>query len=428
MALFVACDDSDINGTKAGFEITSETSFNVGAEGDTVAVTYSIHTAIEGQSVTYKVVTGTDFLTVTQPAEGVMLLAVAANRTEAERVAVVEVCYGADATSIVVTQAAGTAPKYDVELTVGFMNGNYYGQKYGEGSDRYTIFLSDKGMNNMGQAHPNTTYYYIDAFGPVATEEAPYYLPHGTYTYDTANTGNPYTINTENSQILQSTDTEVLNVAITYAKMEVLENKIILEVEVNGELHCVTYYGTLQLTDLTDDGGGDDNNNNNDDPMSGSEKEAQSTLTDDYEITFPDQPRAKWSYEGDWWQTGYSNYVIMVMNKYNGYVTGDTLQLDFIVDNTDRDGNFYGTYECSYTPGPGVLVAGFTDSGARPVGTWYFEYGGGAAGGYRNYAMIIDGEATISDNGDGTTHIVLDAYDCHGNHITCDWNGVIEKD
>ena len=426
VALFVACDNADITGKKSGFEITSDTLFNAKAEGETIAVTYTIHTAIEGESVSCKMATGADFLTITHPAEGVLLFSVAANRTNVERVAVVEVCYGADKTTIVVNQAAGTAANYDVELTLGFMNGFYYGQKYGEGSDRYIIFLSDKGMNNVGQAYPNTTYYYIDAFGPVATNGAPYSLPVGTYTYDVSNSGRPFTINTENSQILQSTDTEVQNVPITNAQMVVTANKIVLEVTVNGELHCVTYNGSLGLTDLsTENGGGGDDNGGNDDPMSGSEKEAKSTLTDDYCITFPDQPRAKWSYEGDWWKTGYSNYVIMVMNKYNGYVIGDTLQLDIVVNNTDKNGNFFGSYRCSYTPGPGVMVAGFTDSGARPVGTWYFEYGGGSAG-YSNYAMIIDGEVTISDNGDGTTHIVLDAYDCHGNNITCDWSGVIE--
>ena len=208
--------------------------------------------------------------------------------------------------------------------------------------------------------------------------------------------------------------------------MVVKAHKVTLEVTVEGVKHIVSYNGGLELEDLTEDNGGD-NGGGNDDPTGGQEKDAQSTLTSDYTITFPDSPRAKWIYEGDWWQTGYSNYTIMVMNKYNGYVTGDTLQLDLITDNTSKDGDFYGTYTCSYTPGKMVMMAGFTDNGARPVGCWYFEYGSGGAS-YKNYAMLIDGSVTITDNGNGESTIVLNSYDCHGNHITCNWTGVIEKD
>mgnify|MGYP005606768969 FL=1 len=154
---------------------------------------------------------------------------------------------------------------------------------------------------------------------------------------------------------------------------------------------------------------------------------AKTTLTSDHNVVFEGEHRVKWVYEGDYWQTGYSNYTIMMMNKYNGYVYGDTLQLDIITDNTSKDGDFYGTYKCSYSAGKGVMMAGFTNDYAMAVGTWLFDYvnGGGA---YNGYAMIIEGSLTISDAGNGNSTIVLDAYDCLGNNITCNWTGVIEED
>ncbi len=164
------------------------------------------------------------------------------------------------------------------------------------------------------------------------------------------------------------------------------------------------------------------NNNNDDDPTTGQENEAKSTYTSDYEITFPGEHRAKWMYEGDYWRVGYSNYTIMIMNKSNGTVFGDTLQLDIITDNTNTDGDFYGKYECSYKAGKNIMMAGF-GQGITPVGSWLIEYGGG---GMSNYAMLIKGNVEIIDNGDGTSTIILDAYDCKNNHITCNWTGIIE--
>ena len=34
----------------------------------------------------------------------------------------------------------------------------------------------------------------------------------------------------------------------------------------------------------------------------------------------------------------------------------------------------------------------------------------------------------VQDNGDGTHTVKLNAYDCLGNNITCNWTGVIEED
>lgn len=409
----------------------TDTILEAGAKGETVTVSYNLVAPVDGEAVKTAIVSGDEMLgNITQPAVGIIRIEVKANSGD-KREAIVEISYINETTSVIIEQAAGNGNTggnggnndgEQVTFKALCLDGYYYGQKYGEGADRYAFFLSDQGLNNAGQAYTNGTYYYIDAFAPVTGSTT---IPNGMYMFDSKNSGAPNTINSENSQLIL-TGESVEDTVIKYldnATMMVSDNKIVLEVVIDGQTHKVTYNGGLELEDATEDNGG----GGNDDPVGGQDKEAKTTLTGDHNVVFEGEHRVKWVYEGDYWQTGYSNYTIMMMNKYNGYVYGDTLQLDIITDNTSKDGDFYGTYKCSYTAGKGVMMAGFTNDYAMAVGTWLFDYvnGGGA---YNGYAMIIDGSLTISDAGNGNSTIVLDAYDCLGNNITCNWTGVIEED
>lgn len=409
----------------------TDTILEAGAKGETVTLSYNLVAPVDGEAVKTAIVSGDEMLgNITQPAVGIIRIEVKVNSGD-KREAIVEISYINETTSVIIEQAAGNGNTggnggnndgEQVTFKALCLDGYYYGQKYGEGADRYAFFLSDQGLNNAGQAYTNGTYYYIDAFAPVTGSTT---IPNGMYMFDSKNSGAPNTINSENSQLIL-TGESVEDTVIKYldnATMMVSDNKIVLEVVIDGQTHKVTYNGSLELEDATEDNGG----GGNDDPVGGQDKEAKTTLTGDHNIVFDGEHRVKWVYEGDYWQTGYSNYTIMMMNKYNGYVYGDTLQLDIITDNTSKDGDFYGTYKCSYTAGKGVMMAGFTNDYAMAVGTWLFDYvnGGGA---YNGYAMIIEGSLTISDAGNGNSTIVLDAYDCLGNNITCNWTGVIEED
>lgn len=409
----------------------TDTILEAGAKGETVTLSYNLVAPVDGEAVKTAIVSGDEMLgNITQPAVGIIRIEVKANSGD-KREAIVEISYINETTSVIIEQAAGNGNTggnggnndgEQVTFKALCLDGYYYGQKYGEGADRYAFFLSDQGLNNAGQAYTNGTYYYIDAFAPVTGSTT---IPNGMYMFDSKNSGAPNTINSENSQLIL-TGESVEDTVIKYldnATMMVSDNKIVLEVVIDGQTHKVTYNGGLELEDATEDNGG----GGNDDPVGGQDKEAKTTLTGDHNVVFDGEHRVKWVYEGDYWQTGYSNYTIMMMNKYNGYVYGDTLQLDIITDNTSKDGDFYGTYECSYTAGKGVMMAGFTNDYAMAVGTWLFDYvNGGSA--YNGYAMIIEGSLTISDAGNGNSTIVLDAYDCLGNNITCNWTGVIEED
>lgn len=427
VALFASCDNEQGGATQHLF-LTSDTIVEVAANGENVTVSYNLVSPVAGEVVKTNVVSGEDMLgNITHPATGVIRIEVKANSGD-KREAIVEISYINEATSIIIEQAAATSTgggnneDEEVIFRALCLDGYYYGQKYGEGADRYAFFLSDQGLNNAGQAYTNGTYYYIDCFASVSGSTT---LPNGMYMFDSKNTGAPNTINSENSQLIitgdSAEDTQVKY--LENATMMVSDNKIVLEVVIDGKTHKVTYNGGLELEDATEESGG----GGSDDPTGGQDKDAQSTLTGDKNVTFDGEHRVKWVYEGDYWQTGYSNYTIMMMNKANGYVSGDTLQLDIITDNTSKDGDFYGTYTCSYTPGKNVMMAGFTNDYAMAVGSWLFDYINGGAS-YNGYAMIIDGELTISDAGNGNSTIMLDAVDCLGNKITCSWTGVIEED
>lgn len=284
VTLFAACESAEEQTPTNHLNITSSNMVEVAAEGETVAITYTINNPISGVDVTTNIVEGKEAIEkITIPTTGVILVEVKTNTAASKRLAIINVNYDKESTSIVINQAAG----------------------------------SD---NN--------------------------------------------------------------------------------------------------------DGGNDGGNQN--DPTDGQEKEAKTTLTGDLVFTFTDTPVVKWVYEGDWWQTGYSNYTIKLMNKPTETFTSHYLQLDIITDNTSSDGDFDGKYTIAYTPNKNVAMAGFVDNQSHTIGCWYCEYGGGSdVVGLKGYAMLIKGSVEITNNGNGTHTVKVDAYDCNDNRITCDWSGEI---
>ena len=422
-AAFVACEPT----ADEGLVITSGRSYKVEANGGDVYVTY-----MGADAVTTTIIEGGEAISgIKTPTAGIIVVSFKANTANSVRNAVIEVSAGnGDFTTLIsFLQAANNSNignDADVTFTAMQMDGYYYGEKYGAGADRYAFFLSDKGLNNGGQAYTDGTYYYIDCFSPANKTTS---LPMGTYTFDSTESGKAFSI-TPNSQLILTTDSveTTESIVMTDAKMVVSANSITLVATINGKKHKVTYSGDLALSDVSDENNNGGNDDGGDDKTDGQDSEAQSTLTADRHVTFDGEHRAKWGYEGDYWNTGYSNYTIYIMNKSAGYVYGDTLQLDIITNNTSKDGSFAGKYTISDKPGKLVMVAGFTNKYAQAVGSWLYEYGGSSASGYKNYAQLKSGSCEIIANGDGTHTVKLNAYDYKGNNNTCNWTRVIEED
>ena len=433
MALFTACDNAEEVGNGANFKLTSSNKFDVDANGGTKVITYTIANHISGATVSTEIKQGAAAVkAISHPAEGVIIVDFDANTTSSTRIAIIRATYGNESFDVVFSQkAAGgiSGGQYDVEFEGTHFNGYYYGEEYGPGADLYAFFISDKGMNNTGQIFANGTYYYIYAFAPTYKSTT---LPNGTYNYSANETFTQFTVVGQYSKyyLTGTGESDTVIKPITNATMVVSSGKVVLELTIDGKRHKVTYNGSLELIDATEDDnntGGDSSGNDN--PTGGQDGEAKSTYTSDHHVTFDGEHRAKWGYEGDYWKTGYSNYTIFLMNKSNGYVYGDTLQFDLITDNTSKNGDFDGKYTISNTPGKMVMMAGFTNNYAQAVGSWLLEYGSGSdMAGFANYAMLKSGTAEFINNGDGTHTVKLNAYDCLGNNITCNWTGVIEED
>ncbi len=430
LALFTACEVGEDN-AGANFKLTSANQYEVDANGGSVVITYSIANPVSGATVNTEIKQGADAVkAITNPASGVILVEFDANTTSSTRIVIICATYGNESFDVVFSQKSGgsISGKFDVEFEGTYLNGYYYGEEYGEGADLYLLHISDKPMNNAGQLYANATYYRVYVNAPLGNASV---LPNGSYTFSATDTLQTYVIvGTYSKLYLTGTDdTNTKIISYTDAKMIVSPEKVELELTIEGKRHKVTYNGSLECMDARENSGndgGDSGNNNN--PTGGQDGEAKSTYTSDHHVTFDGEHRAKWGYEGDYWNTGYSNYTIYIMNKSNGYVFGDTLQFDLITDNKSQNGDFDGKYTISNTPGKMVMMAGFTNNYAQSVGSWLYEYGGSSATGYANYAMLKSGTAEFINNGDGTHTVKLNAYDCLGNNITCNWTGVIEED
>ena len=439
LALFTACDNSDEAGNGgANFQLTSSNTKEVSADGGAVLFTYTIKNRVQGQSVEATVISGKDAVKdIELDTDGVIVVNIKANSSSESRLIIVNASYGSESFEVVISQKSvngggSSDGEFDVEFDGIYLNGFYYGEDYGEGADLYLLHISDKPLNNAGQLYANATYYRIYAHAPLGNAGM---LPNGTYSFSETLVMDTYVVVGEYSKLyLTGTDDATTEMkSYSAAKMVVSTNKVVLELTIEGKRHKVTYNGSLECMDVrensdnNDDNGGDSGNNNN--PTGGQDGEAKSTYTSDHHVTFDGEHRAKWGYEGDYWKTGYSNYTIYLMNKSNDYVYGDTLQFDLITDNKSQDGDFDGKYTISNTPGKMVMMAGFTNNYAQSVGSWLYEYGSGSdMAGFANYAMLKSGTAEFINNGDGTHTVKLNAYDCLGNNITCNWTGVIEED
>ena len=131
MALWTSsCENGDDQGNTAHLKVTSSTLVDVGAAGDTIAITYQLNKPVEGEQVKVNILTGKELITsVTRPAVGVILVDVAQNSTSDERSAVLELSYASDKVSVVIMQESGNGnggggnTNYDVTFNAYILNG-----------------------------------------------------------------------------------------------------------------------------------------------------------------------------------------------------------------------------------------------------------------------------------------------------------------
>ena len=289
-------------------------------------------------------------------------------------------------------------------VELGYAMANYMGDYYNPGvADNFMVVLSDLGWDEDGWELPNAAYYVLDLYTEIVDGELA--IPYGTYALDMTDSCEPNTLSASSSRYILLDEYGWDYTAEAYfvaGSVTVDANGIVAELEdYDGAIHKVAYKGAVtNIVDYSDEFGG------------GGGDEILSTLWEDWYCNFSDCS-LEYTWYGDYYEVGCDNWLLYLMP--NGEV-GDGLQLDLL-------SNDVGSYELSgeyvisksqekFTAYPGYENGGYME------GCWYFNAD------FSQYAPLVSGDIYITNNGDTTFTIEVDAFDDAGNNIYGTWTGV----
>ena len=290
-------------------------------------------------------------------------------------------------------------------VELGHAMANYMGDYYNPGvADNFMVVLSDLGWDEDGWELPNAAYYILDLYTEIVDGELA--IPYGTYALDMIDSCEPNTLSASSSRYILLDNEGWDYAAEAYfvaGSVTVDANGIVAELEdFEGAIHKVAYKGAVtNIVDFSDEFGG-----------GGSDDEVLSTLWEDWYCNFSDCSM-EYTWYGDYYEVGYDNWLLYVFP--NGDV-GDGLQLDLLSNDVGLF-ELSGEYVISKSQEKFTAYPGY-ESGGYMEGSWYFNAD------FSQYAPLVDGDIYITNNGDTTFTIEVDAYDDAGNNIYGSWTGV----
>lgn len=380
---------------EAVIEITSGEVIDVERMGTKIEIEYQLENRNPKDYVYVK--SAADWIhSIDTDTDGVVELGIATNTTKQSRQTTITIGYGT-ATAEVILHQAGEG---EIIFRAPVLWGDYLGDALTPGVGNYWFFLSDRGFDPAGDSLPNTTYYRIDAYGPPATDLINITIPNGTYHYDTENTYNEWTFTAEYSGFWV-TDAEARRGDIAPFESGVLtveDDKITLNVWIDGEEHTAIYEGEISLVDSRDD------------------IVVYSTLDGDYEADLSDHYMV-YACEGDYYDFGRYNWMFLLLPNSG---VGDCFQFDIITGYGDKESGFYGDYTASDYLAEWSFIPGWTNM-AQLLCSWYFTVD------QNEMAPLRGGEMSVTDNGDGTLTVDIAAYDDLRHKITGRWTGVAQE-
>ena len=286
---------------------------------------------------------------------------------------------------------------------LGYAMANYMGDYYSPGvADNFQLILSDLGWDEEGWELPNAAYYVLDLYTEMVDGELA--IPYGTYALDMTSSYEPGTVDAACSRyiLLDEYGWDYLAEAYFVAgSVTVDANGIVAELEdEDGTVYKIAYKGAVtHIEDYSGEfGGGGD--------------EILSTLWEDWYCNFSDCSM-EYTWYGDYYGVGYDNWIFYLMP--NGEV-GDGLQLD-LLSNTVGLYELSGEYVISDSQEKFTAYPGYAN-GEYMEGCWYFNAD------FTQYAPLVSGDIYITNNGDTTFTVEVDAYDDAGNNIYGSWTGV----
>ena len=408
----MSCEPKDAPEQEVEFQITSDTTVTMAAEGGTFVIAYTI-SGDDYNNVTAEADDTEIINAINTNQKGYIVVSVSKNESYSERSAAVRITYGEHSDIVRVNQAARVVNYEVINIAANQLVGKYYGDNIKEGVGHYWIILTKDGFVD-GAAVAGGEYFRLDLLAPMPTDESNVRIPDGEYRFDTSQNYEEFTIvdigNTDYSWV--DDQMEGWTIPLADASLTVKANRFELVAVVESKEYHVAFEGDYSLTTsvITDH---------------------VSSLTQDAVIDVSNCNAYVTSY-GDYWSCGCNNWGIEFVCR-SGMKNGTYLVIDFLSTSTT---NFTGTYvdsgfsaEDETMPDfrPGVFVPGFrvADDADLLLGSLYMVYKDGLC---VSQAPLYEGTVTIEANGNGTYTIAIDALDDapEQNRITLNWTGRFE--
>lgn len=244
--LVVACEKGGEESTKPTVTVTSESVIEVGVEGGTVDILYTIANGLDTKVNVSETAAWID----TEVEASKVVVTVKANDTIDERQATITLKYYGASAEVTVKQAGKATGDYDVEFAAKRFEGIYFGTEYST-TPNYYVILSDIGANADGSPKANGTYYFFDMYSSTTADAESPILPNGDYTYDAENKFANLTFSEEGSwyAVMDDKGEYAKSGSFKDASVTVEDGKFEAIVELTtGEKHYVVFEGKLQTT------------------------------------------------------------------------------------------------------------------------------------------------------------------------------------
>lgn len=408
----MSCEPTEAPEQEVEFQITSDTTVTMDAEGGTFVIAYTI-SGDDYNNVTAEADDTEIINAINTKQKGYIVVSVSENESYSERSAAVRITYGEHSAIIRVNQAARVVNYEVVNIAANQLVGKYYGDNIKKGVGHYWIILTKDGFVG-GAAVAGGEYFRLDLLAPMPTDESNVRIPDGEYRFASSQNFEEFTIvdigNTDYSWV----DDQMEGWArpLADASLTVKANRFELVAVVESTEYHVVFEGDYSLTTTVI-------------------TEHVSSLTEDTVIDVSNCNASVASY-GDYWDCGYNNWCIEFVCR-SGLKNGTYLVIDFLSNSTT---DFTGTYvdsgfsaEDETKPDfrPGVFIPGFrvADDADLLLGSLYVVYKDGLC---VSQAPLYEGTVTIEANGNGTYTIAIDALDDapEQNRITLNWTGRFE--
>lgn len=165
--------------------IVSDTDVAIPFAGGDYDILYEITTSADDCQLSVK--NEDEWITdIDKSADGIVKIHVGENTTAAKRTGTITLGYGTCSETITINQEKKKTGMYDEEMCAADLDGFYYGDAYSPGAGNYWFFLSDKGLDEDGNAMPDGTFFRIDLYGEIADDPDNARIPVGTYVLDSS--------------------------------------------------------------------------------------------------------------------------------------------------------------------------------------------------------------------------------------------------